>query len=30
MLGWRENIGSKDKLKEFVPDIFKEYGLLYK
>lgn len=25
MLGWRDNIGSRDKLKEYVPDIFKEF-----
>lgn len=25
MLGWRENVGSRDKLKEYVPEIFKDY-----
>ena len=25
MLGWRENVGSRDKLKTTVPQIFKEY-----
>lgn len=25
MLGWRDNVGSRDKLKEYVPDIFKEF-----
>jgi hypothetical protein len=25
LLGWRENVGSRDKLKEFVPQIFDEY-----
>ena len=25
MLGWRENIGSRDKLKDYVPTIFERY-----
>lgn len=25
MLGWRENVGSKGKLKDYIPEIFKDY-----
>jgi len=25
MLGWRENVGSRDNLKEFIPPIFEQY-----
>lgn len=26
MLGWRGNVGSRDKLKDYVPDIFNKYA----
>jgi hypothetical protein len=25
MLGWRENVGGRDKLKEYVPEILQHY-----